>query len=400
MQEKSELLVRRSITEILLYRIKYFSPAWFGMVMGTGISGAILIDYPFGTEWLRDIGIAFWAFATGLLILFCIMTILRHILFPGTFKQVLFHPMQSMFLGCIPMGLSSVIADTIGIFGKRAVWPCYILWWIDLALSLACAWLIVFVGFVRHSRKQPEGLNAVILLPVVTLVVNSSTGSLILEELPENWKPHMMVMTTLVWGNGEVLAYAFTCVYAWRLLTGNMPAREMMISCFLPIGPFGQGAYGFLLNSQSLQDYLVKHDYPMLSQVPVLKYLGIIVAVVMVGFATFWLFCAVAGCLYYRPKVFGITWWGLSFPVGTYALATNQLGIALNADAFRVVSCVVGTTVVVVSFALFIPTFYFSVIKDDIFRNFAMEMEQMHSKQQALSNTTDDLGASRIEKSC
>ncbi|KAJ8103763.1 voltage-dependent anion channel [Lipomyces tetrasporus] len=391
MLEKSDVLVRRSKAEMLLYRIKHFSPAWFGMVMGTGISSAILVNYPFGAEWLRDIGIAFWAFATGLLIVFCIMSVLRHVLFPGTFKQVLLHPMQSMFLGCMPMGLSSVIADTIGIFGKSAVWPCYILWWIDLALSLACAWLLVFVGFVHHRRKEPAGLNAVILLPVVTLVVNSSTGSLIVEHLPDSWKPHMIVMTTLVWGNGEILAYAFTCVYCWRLLTGNMPAREMMISCFLPIGPLGQGAYGFLLNSQNLETYLVKHGYPILVQIPVFTYAGVIVAVVMVGFATFWLFCAVAGCLYYRPKRFGVSWWGLSFPVGTYALATNELGKVLDADSFRVVSCIVGSTVVLASFSLCIATFYFSVLRDNVFRNLEMEMEEFYPKPTALRDESDSV---------
>ncbi|KAK9235297.1 voltage-dependent anion channel [Lipomyces kononenkoae] len=378
MLEKSSAGVGRSITEALLFRIEHFSPAWFGMVMGTGISGAILANYPFGAAWLRDIGIAFWACATGLLILFCIMTILRHILFPETFMQVLLHPTESLYLGCAPMGLSSVIADTIVIFGNRAVWPCYVLWWIDLALSLACAWLIVFLGFVHHSRKEPEKLNAVILLPIVTLVVNSSTGSLIVEQLPENWKPHMMVLTMLVWGNGEALAYAYTCVYVWRLLTGSMPCREMIISCFLPVGPLGQGAYGFLLNSRNLQYYLEKHGYSILLQVPVFTYLGVIVALLMVGIASFWLFCAVAASLYYRPKIFGLGWWGLTFPVGTYALATNELGTVLDSDAFRVVSCIVGTTVVLVSFILSIVTFYFSIIKDDVFRNLAMDIGQMY----------------------
>ncbi|KAK9369821.1 voltage-dependent anion channel [Lipomyces kononenkoae] len=389
MLEKNALAYR-GIKGSLLYRIKHFSPAWFGMVMGTGISGAILADYPFGAGWLRGIGIAFWAFAAGLLTVFCSMTVLQQILFPETFMQVLLHPTQSLFLGCIPMALSSVISDIIVIFGKKAVWPCYVLWWIDLVLSLACAWLVVFVGFVHHSRKQPEGLNAVILLPIVTLVVNSSTGSLIVEQLPENWKPHMIVLTTLGWGNGEVLAYAYTCVYVWRLLTGSMPGREMVISCFLPVGPLGQGAYGFLLNSQNLQSYLETHGYSILLQVPVFTYIGVIVALLMVGTATFWLFCALAGCLYFRPKVFGLGWWSLTFPVGTYALATHELGIVLNSDAFKVVSCIVGTTVVITSLILSFVTIYFSIIKDDIFRNYAVEMGQMCSATTELRSASNE----------
>ncbi|KAK9465939.1 voltage-dependent anion channel [Lipomyces arxii] len=366
-----------TIKRYFLYRIENFAPAWFGMVMGLGISGSILINYPFPSFWLRGIGIAFWGLATSLFIIFFTMSVLRLILFPRSFYRVLLHPLQSVFWGCMPMGMASCLADTIGIFGDRAIWPCYVFWWINLAFSTACAWVLVLYGFIHHKRTSPAGLNAVILLPVVAMVVNSTTGSLLVKHLPEIWRPHMIVITLIVWGNGELLAFAFTCVYAWRLLTGNIPAREATISCFLPVGPLGQGAYGFLVNSINLENYLGTHSYPLLTQIPIFKYIGSAVAMIMVGFALFWLFVAVAACIIYRPRVFGAGWWGLSFPMGTFAMATFEIGQALDIEGFKVVSAIVGTSVVLVSFVLLVFTAYFSVIREDMFRGLQVEMESM-----------------------
>lgn len=351
--------------------------------MGLGISSGILVDYPFPAEWLRRVGIAFWGVASILFVLFTVMTLLRLILFFSAFEKSLIHPTQSMFWGCMPMGLGSIIADTIGIFGDKAVWACYIMWWVDFALSIACAWLVIFSRFIHHDRKRPANLDAVILLPVVSLVVCSTTGSVLVEHLPSDWRPHMIVLTAVIWGNGELLAFLFTAVFTWRLLCNGMPAREAIISCFLPVGPLGQGAYGYLVNAVNLEDYLNIRD-PALARAPVFKYIGSAVAMHMVGLATFWMVTAIAACLYFRPRVFGIAWWGLSFPLGTYSLATRQLGAVLDIEGFKVLSALVGAAVVLVSFALTLASVYAAVIKDDAFKGLEAEIEMYLPKSDKL----------------
>ncbi|KAK9461183.1 voltage-dependent anion channel [Lipomyces oligophaga] len=363
------------------FRIKHFSPAWFGMIMGTSISGGILVNYPFPSFWLRGIGIAFWGTAVGLFLIYSLMTVLRLIMYPTEFRHSFLHPMQAMFWGCMPMGMCSIIATTIGIFGERAVWECYVMWWINLVLSIISAYVIVFIGFVKHKRAQPAGLNAVILLPVVALVVCSTTGSIIIEHLPVNWRLHMIVVTAVVWGNGELLAFMFTTVYLWRLLRHNMPAREAMISCFLPVGPLGQGAYGFLVNAINAEDYLAIHGFELFKELPVLRYIGSAVAMYMVGLATFFLVCAVTMCIYFRPRVFGVAWWGLSFPMGTYALATRELGVVLEMEGFKVMSAIVGTAVALVSFFLTFATFYYAIVKDNAISGLQAEMEMVFPPQ-------------------
>ncbi|KAK9467926.1 voltage-dependent anion channel [Lipomyces arxii] len=352
----------------LLYKIKYFSPAWYGMVMSTGISASILASFSYPTHWLRKVALTYWACAITWFVLFSAISGLRYLLYRQTSQRILQNPTQSLYWACIPMALSSIIASTNAIFGKGAVWACYALWWITFALSLLLAWGMVFYTYVKHSHTEIETLNAVIILPVVTPVVHSTTAASLVRHLPLSWQAHMIVMSMLLLGNGFLLAYLYMAVYVWRLLTRNMPSRENSISCFLPIGPCCQCAFGLLLTSQNVESYFDRKGlYPTLKEFPVLSYVAIAAALFLVGFGTFWLFIACVACLYYRPRRFGIGWWGLGFPIGTYAVATYELGRMLDSTAFKVVSCIVGTIVAVLSLCLTFVTFYFALINEQVF---------------------------------
>ncbi|KAK9250576.1 hypothetical protein V1507DRAFT_24115 [Lipomyces tetrasporus] len=99
--------------------------------------------------------------------LFIIFTVLRLVLFRGTLLRTLQHPWQSTFYGCIPTAYSSVLMDTVKIFVIQAVWPCYVLLWLDISLALTVGWFIVFNGFVTHDRKNPTELTGVLLPPTI-----------------------------------------------------------------------------------------------------------------------------------------------------------------------------------------------------------------------------------------
>ncbi|KAK9453249.1 voltage-dependent anion channel [Dipodascopsis uninucleata] len=369
--------------------LKYFSPAWFASVMGIGISGSILINYPFEASWLKGVGTAYWGVATSLMLIFSILCLLEHIIYRGTLIRVLKNPLQGPLYGCMAMGLGSVTISITSIFGGSAVWISYVLWWIDLILSLYSSWVIVFAGFIYHSRKTPDKLNAIILLPIVTLIVNSTTGASLVKDLPVTWQPHVIIICLLEWGNGELLAFAAICVYLWRLHTGNLPNKEAMITCFLPIGPLGQGAYGIMLNSQNIQNYLAQINNTNTANYEYFHYIGIGIALVMVGFASFWIFCAVVGCVLFPPQKFGLGWWALTFPLGTYAMATMELGHLLNTKSFKVISSIVGTVVVLIALVLFFASFYFTFINDSILDAMKSESELGCKKPNGKGATQD-----------
>ncbi|KAK9326813.1 voltage-dependent anion channel [Lipomyces starkeyi] len=348
----------------LVFRICNFSPAMFTVVMGCGISSSILLNHNFPTFWLRRLAYGYWGVALFLFISFISFTILRHIMFRGSLLRDLRHPRQSMFYGCIPTAYSSLLMDSVKIFGIRAAWPCYVLLWFDIFIAVIVGWFVVFNGFVTHNRKNPNELTGVILFPTIALIVNSTTAAQLVPYLPYSYKGLVMAVSLLIWGNGE-LAFAYTTVYVWRLLTTNLPARENTISRFLLVGPLGQGAFSVLRNMENVNNYYaIKH--PSLTQTPIFLYVGVAISMLMVAFASFWLFYAVASCLVTRPRRFGITWWSLCFPMGTYALATSELGRVLDSTAFKILSTIVGTSVVTVCFILLLCTLYFGVLHDQI----------------------------------
>ena len=71
----------------------------------------------------------------------------------------------------------------------------------------------------------------------------------------------------------------------------------------------------------------------------ILYVVGALVALVMWGFGLVWLFFALASIA--RSKFpFNIGWWGFTFPLGVYTLATNQLGKEIPSKFFSVLGTV------------------------------------------------------------
>ena len=66
---------------------------------------------------------------------------------------------------------------------------------------------------------------------------------------------------------------------------------------------------------------------------------GALVALVMWGFGLVWLFFAVASIS--RSKFpFNIGWWGFTFPIGVYSLATTQFGKEIPSKFFSILGTV------------------------------------------------------------
>ncbi|KAF1953555.1 hypothetical protein CC80DRAFT_494452 [Byssothecium circinans] len=72
---------------------------------------------------------------------------------------------------------------------------------------------------------------------------------------------------------------------------------------------------------------------------------GLFIGLVMWGFGIVWLFFAVAAITRSRFP-FNLGWWGFTFPLGVYALATVQISIELPSLFFKVLGTVFSIAVV------------------------------------------------------
>ncbi|KAI9572052.1 voltage-dependent anion channel, partial [Boletus coccyginus] len=265
---------------------KHFAPAWHLVIMGTGVTSSLIYNFPYGhgSPVIRIFTLIIFFLNFVLFIVISAATVARYAFFPDVWSKMLRHPAQSLFVGTAPMGFCTLINIAVNMnqetgFGGQGflhfLWGC---WWIDCIVSFFFS-----------------TMAAVWLIPVITLVVASSTGGLLSAALRSQSATLALLTTGVSFSTviiGLSLAMMMTTVYLARLIVYGPPDANLILSAFVVLGPLGQGGY-----SQS-------------------------------G----------------TPK-FGLAYWGLIFPNGVYALLSVQLGTVLDSGFFRVFgaiwSCIV-----------------------------------------------------------
>jgi len=190
-------------------------------------------------------------------------------------------------------------------------------------------------------------MAAVWLIPVITLVVASSTGGLLSAAL-RSQSTTLALLTTGVSFTmviiGLSLAMMMTTVYLARLIVYGPPDANSILSAFVVLGPLGQGGYSLLVNGANLAALFPVHntgEFPMSLMTGQLLYsFCFCMSYILWSMGICWACIAVLSTLSVlkqsgTPK-FGLAYWGLIFPNGVYALLSVQLGTVLDSGFFRV----------------------------------------------------------------
>ena len=141
-------------------------------------------------------------------------------------------------------------------------------------------------------------------------------------------------------------------MYFQRLALHKLPAREVIVSCFLPLGPCGFGSYTIF--------HLGKVSREVFTQVDIFKntttagtvageiayVVGFLVALILWGFGLVWLIFALASIYKSRPFPFSMGWWGFTFPLGVFSVSTLEFGIAMPSKFFKILGTIFSTCVV------------------------------------------------------
>jgi len=314
--------------------IRGFTPNWFTACMGTGIVSLVLPKLPLpGTV---AVGEGLWVLNMTLFIVFTLMSVARMVMYPADSRATLRHPVQSMFLGAIPMGLATVINGfiTFGVphWGQEAALVARDLWVFDAALSAFVGLLVPYLMFTRHEHTL-ERMTAVWLLPVVASEVAAASAGLI--------APHLNVATAeLLVYSGYVLfalsvpiALMIITVLVLRLAQHKLPGADLGVSMFLPLGPLATGALALLQLGEAAPRVLAAQGLGELA--PVTMGLGLVGGVMLWGFGAWWLALATLTTVRFLKQglPFNLGWWGFTFPLGVFTAATFGLG-ALTHMAF------------------------------------------------------------------
>ena len=318
--------------------IRQFTPNWFAATMGTGILALALGQLPFVAQWPKALGEALWFFNIVLFCLFTLMYASRWVLFFDEAKQIFGHSTVSMFFGTIPMGLATIINGFLlyGLprWGDGVVALAEVLWWIDVAMALACGVLIPYMMFTRQQHSIDQ-MTAVWLLPVVAAEVAAASGGLLAPHLADASAQFTMLITSYVlWAYSVPVALSILVILLLRMALHKLPHESMAASSWLSLGPIGTGALGMLLLGNDAPAIFAAHG--MASIGGVAEGIGLIGGVLFWGLGLWWMVLAllITGRYFREGIPFNLGWWGFTFPLGVYAVTTLKLGSMLHLTFF------------------------------------------------------------------
>ncbi|KAJ3494211.1 hypothetical protein NLG97_g4233 [Lecanicillium saksenae] len=339
-----------------------FTPSWFAVNMGTGIVSILLHNLPYNARWLYWISVVIFSLNVVLFLVFLTISILRYTLFEGVWKCMIRHPTQSLFLGTFPMGLATIVNMVVFVcvpaWGTHFVTLAWVLWWIDVVLSVATNFYLPFVIMYKHET-QLQTMTAAWLLPIVSTIVAAASGGIVASVLSLQNALITIVTSYILWGCGVPLAMFTMVIYFQRLTMHQLPPREVIVSVFLPLGPLGQGSFGIMqIGAEALR---ISKETKFIPNAPVagqiLYTMGIATAFVMWGFGLVWLFFALAS-ISRRRFPFNLGWWGFTFPLGVYSTATTMFAKELPSGFFKVLGTIFSLLVVLLWIIVSIGTFH------------------------------------------
>ncbi|WP_339490928.1 TDT family transporter [Pseudomonas rhizophila] len=327
-----------------LEAIRQFTPNWFAVVMGTGVLALALAQWPGDVPGLHLLAEGVWLFNVLLFVLFTGLYTARWVLFFDEARRIFGHSTVSMFFGTIPMGLATLINGLLvfGLprWGGRVVLLAETLWWIDVAMALACGVLIPFLMFTRQEHRIDQ-MTAVWLLPVVAAEVAAASGGLLAPHLADAHSQLVMLVTSyILWAFSLPVAFSILTILLLRMALHKLPHENMAASSWLALGPIGTGALGMLLLGGDAPLIFAANDLPGLGEVA--AGVGVVAGITLWGFGLWWMLMALLiTARYLRTGIpFNLGWWGFTFPLGVYALATLKLASLLSLGFFTVFGCV------------------------------------------------------------
>jgi C4-dicarboxylate transporter/malic acid transport protein len=316
-------------------------PNWFASVMGTGIVAVAGDTLPVHVVGLRAFAEAVWVIAAAMLVVLVVLVgghWLRH---PTVARSHARNPQMAHFYGAAPMALMTVGGGAVlvgrDLLGERvAVDLGWILWTGGTLGGLFTAISIPFLMFTQHD-VEPDAAFGGWLMPVVPPMVSAATGTLLLPHMAAGaGRGTMLYGCYALFGLSLVASLNIIAMIWSRLVLYGTSGSARVPTLWIVLGPLGQSitAAGLLGTHAALAvDQEIAED---------MAGFAILYGVPVWGFAVLWI--ALATLLTVRTlrrgMPFALTWWSLTFPVGTFVTGTAQLAAHTHLPAFRVAAVI------------------------------------------------------------
>ncbi|WP_455012597.1 TDT family transporter [Mycobacterium antarcticum] len=317
-------------------RLQNFGPNWFASVMGTGIVATAGVTLPVHVPGLHVFTRIVWVAAAVLLVILLVAVTVQWFRHPTVARAHSRNPQMAHFYGAAPMALMTVGSGAIligkDLIGERlAVDLDWILWTAGTLGGLFTALTIPFLMFTQLN-VEPDAAFGGWLMPIVPPMVSAASGALLIPHMaPGTGRTTMLYGCYALFGLSLIAALIIISMIWSRLALYGTSGTARVPTLWIVLGPLGQGitAAGLLGTQAALA------VSPELASG--MAVFAVLFGVPVWGFAVLWIALATALTVrtLRRGMPFALTWWSLTFPVGTFVTGTTQLAVHTGLPAFQ-----------------------------------------------------------------
>jgi C4-dicarboxylate transporter/malic acid transport protein len=322
-------------------RLGFLGPNWFASVMGTGIVATAGATLPLHIPGLRWFALAVWVASAVWLVMLIVAVIAHWVRHPTVARSHAYNPQMGHFYGAAPMALLTVGAGAVlvgkDLIGERAAVDIdWMLWTAGTLGGLFTAISIPYLMFTQY-RVEPDAAFGGWLMPVVPPMVSAATGALLIPHLsPGTGRQTMLYGCYAMFGLSLVASLIIITMVWSRLAHYGTSGTARVPTLWIVLGPLGQSitAAGLLGTNAAVAINPRVADG--------MAVFAILYGVPVWGFAVLWIALATALTIrtLRRGMPFALTWWSLTFPVGTFVTGTTQLAVHTGLPSFRVAAAV------------------------------------------------------------
>ena len=332
----------RTLPEVMrVETLGRIGPNWFASVMGTGIVATAGATLPVAVPGLHSLARVVWVIAALLLAGLTVLVGGHWLRNPTVARSHADNPQMAHFYGAAPMALLTVGSGAVlvggDVIGERpALTLAWVLWTAGTIGGLFTAVSIPYLMFTQHD-VEPDAAFGGWLMPVVPPMVSAAGGALLIPHAPAGAaRQTMLYGCYAMFGLSLVAALIIVSMIWSRLVLYGTSGTARVPTLWIVLGPLGQSitAAGLIgHNAATAVD-------PEIARA--MDTFAILFGVPVWGFAVLWI--ALASALTVRTlrrgMPFALTWWSLTFPVGTFVTGTTQLALHTGLPAFRVAAVV------------------------------------------------------------
>ena len=321
-------------------RIRSLHPGWFAAVMGTAIVAVATYENPGNVAALEGLahalGIAFSVVAYALGIVLTVAFAIRWARHSDASLADLRHPVLGAMHGTLPGGLlvMAVMTSVVGtayLPDQLAVGIVAVLAVVGIVIALVLS--VAFSVTLFTGATAAETVNGGWLIPpVVTIIIPMVLVPLMPHVSPDTARL-LLALGYATLGMGFLLYLFVMGLLHDRLVLHPMPPAALAPSLWIGLGPIGVAVLASLA--------LARAGHTLFGPTATtVSMISLLVATALWGFGLWWYATAATLLVRYLRAgrlPFHLGWWGFTFPLGAFTVATLTVARAWEAPAIEAV---------------------------------------------------------------